>query len=164
MAARWKTRLAPPAMITDGSEWFKSQNTPTISQTEWNNNGSVWFMRPDEDFQIHAKHAKNCWTNAENILRDWQPVGLKYLFLFFSSISCASACLSGPKHPFHQAHTDKFEVHYQLAVRLFKRHSNICKDMFLNSGDKKGLKSSGWYVWTRDECSFCKSFITCERQ
>lgn len=60
-------------------EWLiqPSRNTPTRSQTERNNNGSVWFMQPDEDFQIHAKHAKKVAGRMQKI------VGLKYLFLFF---------------------------------------------------------------------------------
>lgn len=127
-------------------EWMiqPSRNTPTISQTERNNNGSVWFMQPDEDFQIHAKHAKKVVGRMQKISSmTGSQLGLNIYFYFFSSISCASAWLSGPKHPFHQAHTDKFEVQYQLAVRLFKRHSNICKTCFWIVAIKRGSKVQG---------------------
>lgn len=91
-------------------EWViqPSRNTPTISQTEWNNNGSVWFVRPDEDFPIRGTSMpKKLLDECRKYPITGSQLGLNIYFYFFSSISCASACLSGPKHPFHQAHTDK---------------------------------------------------------
>lgn len=73
-------------------EWMiqPSRNTPTISQTERNNNGSVWFMQPDEDFQIHAKHAKKVVGRMQKISSmTGSQLGLNiYFYFFFFNFLC----------------------------------------------------------------------------
>lgn len=98
MAARCKTLLASLEIVTDGREWFNRVKTSQLSvckpsiisryqqyPSEWNNNGLVWFIWPDEEFQIPAKHAPSKKKLLDEF-RKYPPWPVAWASEFFSVV------------------------------------------------------------------------------